>query len=126
MIAHEAKSAVLFRHWVKKFKLPMTCGLEMKDTHGKSSLPFSEVKQAQIDYARAFQSDEGVMIRMTGVEGLQDYMYVRREPSYIVIKYPSCFCIISPDSFELERKRSKRRSLLCSRAKDIATKVIEL
>lgn len=122
----ESKSAVLFRHYVRKFKLPSSCSIENKYTHGKSYLAFSEVKQAQIDWGKAISSDQGVLIRTEGVEGCADYHYLRNEPSFIVIKYPKCFVLISPETFELERDRSKRRSLLCSRAKEIATKVIEL
>jgi hypothetical protein len=120
----ESKASVLFRHWIKANPF-YTSAIEMKDTRGASSLPFSEVSEAQLDYAIAIRSDKGVLLRVQAVaEGMPDYIYMRNEPSYITIKYPKCIVLIAPEMFTLESRTSKRRSLLESRAKEIATKVI--
>ncbi len=122
----EAKSSILFRHWIHANPF-YTAAFEMKDSRGKSSLAFSEVAQAQIDYALAIRSDKGVLLRVQAVtEGMPDYVYLRNEPSYIIIKYPSCIVFISPEIFVHERKMSKRRSLTESQAKKISTNVIVL
>lgn len=127
MIKHESKASILFRHWIKANPM-YTCSIEMKDSRGKSSLPFSEVKQAQRDFGMAIKSDKGVLIRVDAlVEGYPDYIYLRNEPAYVPIKYPKCICIIDIETFIMEDKRSKtRRSLIESRARDIAIKVIHL
>lgn len=126
MIKHESKASIIFRHWLRANPL-YTCAIEMKDTRGASSLAFSEVKQAQRDFGMAIKSDKGILIRVDAVvEGYPDYIYLRNEPAYIPIKYPKSICIIDIETFILEDKRSKRRSLLESRAKDIAIKVIPL
>lgn len=125
MIAHESKSSILFRHWIKA-NPRLTSSLEMKDTRGQNALLFSEVKQAQIDYGMAIKSDKGVMIRTQGIEGLPDYIYLRNEPAYVVIKFPKAFTIIDIETFAYEKKRSKKASLTCARAKELAIKVIDL
>jgi hypothetical protein len=122
----EAKSSLLFRSWIEKEKF-YTAAFEMKDTRGKSSLAFSEVDPEQLVYANAIRGDKGVLLRVVAVvKGMPDYIYMRNEPSYITIKYPKCIVMIAPEMFILESRTSKRRSLLESRARNIATKVIEL
>lgn len=121
----ESKSAIRYRHWLRA-NPQRTCSIENKDTRGKNYLNFSEVKQAQIDYGLAISGDKGVLIRTDGVEGLPDYIYLRNEPAYIVIKYPKSFQIISVETFVLEKKRSKSASLTEARAKQISIKEIPL
>lgn len=126
MIKHESKSSILLRHWLIANPF-YTCALEMKDTRGKSSLLFSEVKEAQRRFLMAIKSDKGVLLRVEAiVEGMPDYIYMRNEPALIPIKYPSCIALIDVETFILEDKRSTRRSLTDGRARDIAVKVIEL
>ncbi len=123
---HEAKSSILFRHWLKAHPF-MTCTFEMKDTHGKDSLPFSEVKQEQLDYGMAIKSKKGVLLRMQAVaEGMPDYAYFRNAPAFVVIKYPKSFEIIDVETFALERDRSKKKSLTKERAEAISTLSISL
>lgn len=120
MTPHESKFAILFRHWLRKNPM-LTAAIETKDTRGKSSLPFSEVSQAQIDYGMAIKSDKGVLLRVQAVsEGMPDYIYMRNEPSFIIIRYPAFFCAIDVETFVLERDKSKRRSLTGARAKEIS------
>lgn len=122
----ESKSAITFRHWIEKNPM-YTCALEMKDTRGKSSLPFNEVIQEQREFGMAIKSNKGVLIRVVPiVKGYPDYIYLRNEPAYLPVKYPKSICIIDIETFILEDRRSKRRSLTEGRAKDIAIKVIEL
>lgn len=124
MIRRESKFSVLFRHWLKA-NPRATAALEMKQTK-TDSLAFSEVKEAQINYGMAIKSDHGVMIRTEGVEGLPDYIYLRSEPSFIVVRYPSCFCIIDVGDFDQENKTSKKRSLTSARARQIAIETVDL
>ena len=122
----EADSSLILRHWLKAHPQE-TCSLEVKDTRGKNSLPFSEVKQAQLDYAEAIMSDRGVLLRTQAVvEGMPDYIYLRNEPAYIVIRYPQVIHIISASNFVFEKERSKRKSLTQERAAAIATTSINL
>lgn len=99
----------------------------MKDSRGKDSISFSEIKQAQIDWGLAVNSDKGVLIRTQAIaEGMPDYCYYRNAPSYIVIKYPKAFYIIPVGNLVFEKEYSKRKSLLESRAEAIAVKTIKL
>lgn len=101
-----------------------TCAIETKQTQTDSFL-FSEVKEAQLQWALAIRSDKGILIRIHPlIEGMPDYIYMRNEASWICIKYPKGFVFISPDRFILERDTNKRKSLLWSRACEIASKVI--
>ena len=126
MIKREAASAILFRHWLRA-NPQESCSYEMKDTRGKDSLSFSEVKEEQINYALAIQGEKGVMIRVEAVsEGYPDYVYLRNCAAYIVIKYPTLFAIIAIEDFLKEKSRSKRKSLTSMMAIHIATKIIKL
>lgn len=126
----ESQFSILFRHWLRANKI-LTCSLEMKDSRGKNSFPFSELKQAQIDWALAINSDKGVLMRTQAVaEGMPDYVYFRNEPSYIVINYPHSFSIISINTFLLEKERLLRgsrptKSLSEGRAEEISVKTIK-
>lgn len=97
-----------------------TSAIEMKDTRGQTSLPFREVSDEQIAYGMAIKGDKGVLIRVQGLSGEPDYVYLRNEPSYVIVKYPGCFTIIDIETFVLEKKRSKVKSLTQTRAKEIA------
>lgn len=122
----ENKSAIKFRHWVMSQSALKTCALEMKDTRGQSSFPFREFKETQEVFAEAIRyGKKGVLIRTEGVEGLPDYVYLKNEPSFVAIKFPLGFAIISGETLSLEKKRSNRSSLTWGRAKDLAHKVIE-
>lgn len=119
----EASFGIKLKAFYTKEK-PPTASLEIKQTTA-DSIPFSEVKQAQLDYAMAIRSDKGVWVRvMPIIEGMPDYIWLRGEQSWVVIKYPRGVVWISPDRFIAERNTSKRRSLTWARAKEIASKVI--
>jgi len=117
----ESKSSILFRHWLRA-NPQYTSSFEMKDTRGKDTFRIAEVKQAQIDYALAIKSDKGVLIRTEGVTGLPDYIYLRNEPAYFVIKYPKHIYIIDVDDF----LTIKTKSMTEEQAIKIATKKIPL
>jgi hypothetical protein len=122
----ESNFSILFRHWLRANKI-LTCSLEMKDSRGKDYIAFSEIKQAQIDWGLAINSDKGVLMRMQAVaEGMPDYIYMRNEPAYIVIKYPKSFSIITIGTFLLEKQKSKRKSLTEKRASEISVKTIKI
>lgn len=122
----ESKSAIKLRHWIMSQTTFQTCAIEIKDTRGKSSFPLREFKEPQEIFAEAIRyGKKGVLIRTEGVEGLPDYVYLKNEPSFVAIKYPLGFAIISGETLSLEKKRSKRASLTWGRAKELAHKVIE-
>ena len=122
--AQESKASLKFKEWIEK-NPRHTCSIEMKDSRGKNSLPFREVKQAQIDYGMKIKSTKGVWIRVQALhEGMPDYIWMRSEPAYVVIKYPDCITVIDIETFVLERDRCKKASLTQTRAKDISVIVI--
>lgn len=121
----EADFGIKLRDFYKK-NPDFTCAIETKQTQ-TDSIPFSEVKEAQLAFALAIRSDKGILMRIVPVvEGMPDYIYMRNEASWICIKYPKGFVFISPDRFILERDSSKRKSLLWSRACEIGSKIIKL
>jgi hypothetical protein len=125
MIKHESKSAILLRHWIMANKKWKTCALETKDTRGKATFPLSEFKDKQVIFAEAIRhGKKGVLIRTEGVEGLPDYVFLKNEPSFVAIKYPKGFAIISGETLALEKKRS--RTLSWARAQELAHTVIVL
>jgi hypothetical protein len=118
----EAKFNIKFNHWLKSV-YKETMFYELKQTSG--SLPFSAVKPHQIEGLQ--QVRHGTLVYKMPDVGFQNFcdgFCVTEQPACIVIKYPTFFCLISIDTFVLESKRSKRRSLTAARAKDIAQIVI--
>lgn len=69
----------------------------------------------------AIKSKVGVMLRVVAVaEGMPDYIWLREEPAYVVIKFPDIMCIIDIEVFVNERDTSKRKSLTSERAEAIS------
>ena len=120
----EADFGVVFRHWIEDNKMD-TCAFELKHTRGEDSLPFREVKAKQIAYATEIESDKGCLIRVIGHNGEPDYIYLRKEPAYFLIRYPEFYCIVKRSQFLDERASSKRKSLTSKRAREISLKVID-
>lgn len=116
----EADAGLLLRNWLKGNPLT-TCSLELKQTQS-DSIPFSAVEETQINYGTAVRYNEkGVLIRVQGMGGEPDYIYLRKEPSYIAVKFKKTIEVISVDVWIRESKASKRRSLTYSRAKELST-----
>ncbi len=125
MIKREAASSLIVRHWLRAHPYH-TCSIEMKDTRGKNYLNFSEVKEAQLDYGMAIESDRGVLMRVEAVsEGMPDYIYMRNEDAMVAIKYPDFISLITIPNFIGEKEKSEHKSLTSSRAKEIATDIIK-
>lgn len=127
MIQHEAKSSIRFRHWLMA-NPQETCTFEMKDTKGKNYLPWREIKIAQIDYGMAIEeSEKGVLIRTPAIStGMPDYIYMKNEPTFIVIKFPDCFCMIPMKKIWSEMPLLQKGSLAVEKAREIAIAVIDL
>jgi len=121
----ESKFSLVFKKWIKK-NPRFSCTIELKDTRGKSHINFSELSDEQIAYGKLISSSTGVLIRVQGLNGEPDYIWCRNMPAYVVIRYPHFFCLISIDTFLLEKKRSVRRSLTSTRANEISTLTIKL
>jgi hypothetical protein len=120
----EADFGLKFRKWIMA-NPQLSASFELKDTRGEHSLPFNAWEEEQINHALRNRSNKGNLIRIEkGTPGSPDYVYYRNSPSWVVIKYPKGFVIISPDAFIMERDKRKRKSLTWDRAKDIAFKVI--
>lgn len=119
----EADFGLEFRKWVEK-ELPATAGFEHKTTSGKNYLPFAAVKPLQIGVGMKIKG-KGILIRVqSGTSGAPDYIWLRKENSFIVIDYPKGFAIIDVIVFHNEAEGSIARSLTWERACDIAYKVI--
>ena len=116
---------VTFNHWLKSVFKKTAC-YELKQTK-TDSLPFSDVKDHQI--AALSLARWGTLVYKIPDVGYQnpfDCFSLTVVPAYVVIKYPKFFCLIDIDTFILERGRSKRKSLVSSRAKELSTVVVEL
>lgn len=129
MIKREAKFTVLFRHYVQshpKYTF-QSCAFELKQTTS-DSIPFSDVKEHQIDALLAVKHGEKGLLYKAPDDSRAikpfDLFYLFRGDAYIVIRYPKFFCIIDIDEFCREQKRNKRKSLTADRAKDISIETI--
>lgn len=92
---------------------------EVKDSRGKSYIPFSEIRDEQLAYAEAISND-GVLIRVQGANGEPDYVWLANTPAYFVLVFPRLMCLVSGETLDLEMKRSKIRRITASRAKELA------
>ncbi len=127
MKKQEADFSVLLRHYLKANPLPLSCPIECKDTRGKDSFFYSELKEEQINNALASTSNKGNLIRISsGTIGGPDYAYFRNSPAYIVIKYPKGFVFIDIQTLTTEKDRSRRKSLTWERAQEIANIAVDL
>lgn len=124
MKKREADFGVLFRHWIKA-NPRFSCAFELKQTSAKS-IPFSALEEHQADYLQAIKGSKGVLIRVQGVNGEPDYIYLRNHPACIVVKFPGEFSIIDIDAFMLEKKRSIRKSLTIDQAEKISILTVKL
>lgn len=115
----EAKFGVIFRRWLMlnkdKFE---SCTFELKQTL-EYSMPFSFVDSKQVVYAKRISSDKGTLIRVQGVNGEPDYNFYKNAPSYVVIRFPNWFYVITMEAFVKERDSSVRKSLTRIRAEAI-------
>lgn len=117
----EANFGIKFRHWLME-NPQRTCAYELKDTRGSNTFKLREWKQEQRDFAEAIRySEKGVLIRTEGVVGLPDYVYLKNEPSFVVIKFPQGFCIISGDLLAID----KRKTLTFEQASALSCLVID-
>lgn len=124
----ETDFGLLFRHWVFAHAQELISStFELKQT-STGSLPFSCIESHQEDFSTAVRwGKKGALIRNeSGTIGAPDYSFYKNAPAFIVIKYPLFFVMIDIDTFLLEKKRSKRKSLTSIRAKEIAWKTILL
>jgi len=121
MQKREAKTSIKFRHWLMKNPQHIV-SYEIKDTRGKKAFPLKEWKEAQRNFAEAISySKKGVLIRTEGVTGLPDYVYLKEEPSYVVIKYPEGMVVISASNLA----HQKGTSLSWDKAQEIAHNIIK-
>lgn len=115
----EAAFGVQFRAWVLKKRLP-TGAYELKQTKINTFL-FSALEDEQIAYLLRIKGSKGELIRVQGLKGEPDYIYMRRSSAWVVIKFPRSFHVIDIDTFLEEKKNSKRRSLTAARATELST-----
>lgn len=118
----EAKFGIALRQWVEKnYERLESCTFELKDTRGKDSFPFSELKDIQRVNALRTESSMGNLVRISvGTPGASDYSYHRLAQAYIVIKYPKKFHMIRIGKLIEADRISDRRSLTEEGASEIA------
>jgi len=122
----EASWTTVFNKWLRdEFK--NTCVCEIKHTHGKDYLPFSAVKNHQLGSLIEAETKTFVY-KLPDMGGKQpfDVVSIAKQPAYIVIRYPTFFCLITTTWWRLEMATSARRSLTSKRAREIAHLVVEL
>lgn len=120
----EADASIKFRHWLEKNPL-FTSSFEMKQTSA-NSIPFLAVEESQLNYGLAIRNKKGVLIRVQGTNGEPDYIYLKEEPSFVVVKFPKSFEIIAIPVWIKESQESKRRSLTNIRARQLSTYSIKI
>ena len=121
----ERDFTALFKAWLLKNPMDSAC-FELKQC--ERSLPFSAVKPHQI-LALLSAKGEGLIYKIgDDSRGLKpcDLVYFREAYAYVVIKYNTLFVVIDVEDFIVEKKRSRRKSLLKSRACEIAVEVVQV
>lgn len=123
MKKREAAFQTLFRHWVRSKPSLPTGAYELKQTT-TDSIPFSDVQLHQLAALEAAQSGTGILYKIPddsrGVKPF-DMVYLQSSTAWIVIRFPKFFCVISLESFEIEKSRSERKSLTSDRARAVST-----
>jgi hypothetical protein len=117
---------------VSKLKQPFfefSVWQELKVSDKKGIFYFSQVKPHQVVRCLDIKRG-GVFVRITqatvsGKSGVPDYVWVYKQPAYIVVRYPKSWCFIDIDTFILERDRSKKKSMVEDRARELSIKVID-
>jgi penicillin-binding protein-related factor A (putative recombinase) len=120
----EANFATIFRIWLKAHPQD-SAAFELKQTT-KPSIPFSCLEEHQESYLLAIKSPIGKTVRVMGGHGEPDYIYLRNQDAYVVIKFPGEFHIIPIWEWRHEKLASTRKSLTQSRSREIAKNVITL
>lgn len=120
----EADFGVYFRGWAKSNKL-ITGAYELKHT-STYAIPFNCLEDHQIAYLLSIKSDKGTLIRVQGLGGEPDYIYLRGSSAWVVIKFKDSFHVIDVEVFIQEKGKSKRRSLTSARAREISTYSVSL
>jgi len=55
------------------------------------------------------------------VKGLSDYIFIKNQPSYVMIKYPQGMALVDPETLEM----CKKKSLNWEEIQEYAIKIIE-
>ena len=121
----ERDFTTLFKAWLLKNPMDSSC-FELKQC--ERSLPFSAVKPHQV-LALLSAKGEGLIYKVgDDSRGLKpcDLVYFREAYAYVVIRYDTLWVMIDIDDFIDEKKQKSRKSLLKSRACEIAVEVVRL
>lgn len=122
----EADFGSLFRTYVEKHMGEFIGGsYELKDSRGKDSISFAEVTKEQI--SSALRCEKGNLIRIVvgKPDGSADFVLLKNDPAYFVIKFPTTVSFITIRTFLLEKENSKRKSLTEKRAGEISIKTLK-
>ena len=119
----EADFGLLFRKWIEA-ECPPTGAYEHKSTRGRDSLPFAELKNVQLHHGLKVKKKGDLIRVVSGTVGAADYIWLYKEPSWIVIEYPHGFVIIDIEVWRDEAKTSIPRSLSWKRALEICHKSV--
>ena len=116
----EAKLQTKFNQWLRTKQI--SCAFELKQCD--LSLPFKNVVDHQRD--ALLKVRHGTLVYKIvdcGYQNPFDGISLTNMPAYVVIYYKKSrkFYLIDIDTFLLEEKRSKRKSLTWARAKEIST-----
>jgi hypothetical protein len=117
--------------YVNKLRKPFfefTVWQELKVSDEKGYFRFEQVEPHQVVRCQQIKTT-GMYVRIVDARvgkkvGIPDYVWIYKQPAYIVIRYPKSWCFIDIDTFVLEKERSKKKSMTEERARKISIKVI--
>lgn len=121
----EAKFQTIFNQYLRKKRLYGY--FELKETSGLS-LPFSAVKEHQVDGLLAAHSN-GFVWKLSDEDSREkpfDCIHTTPLMGYVVIKYPNAFYIINIYHFLAEKEVSPHKSLYEDRARAICIGEVKL
>lgn len=120
----EANFNTYFNKWLKAV-YKQTAAFELKQTK-TTSIPFSSVVPHQVQALSQVRNGTFVWkIPDCGFQNPFDCFSMVRMDAFVVIKYPDFFCLIDINDWTQEDKIAERRSLTASRAREIATLIVD-
>jgi len=112
-------TTTFLKKWVLEESTLPSGPIEVKVTT-TNSIPFSAV--TQLNDLLQCTTKKGFWYKHpdSGMANRFDVTFYRDSPAFIIIKFPKGSCVITAQTFALEKEKSKRKSLTHERARDIS------
>ena len=109
------------KQWVLEESTLPSGPIEVKQT-SSDSIPFNAVSEQQLADLIACTTKRGHWWKVADMGRKNDFdvVFYRNSPAWLIFKYPKGFVVMSVLTYEMEMKRSARKSLTWQRAREIS------